>query len=376
MGNPDMDGRLSASQSDGIISNFYTSSAWIEGRAEDQLKHVSTWAGVTKVAAFPDLHPGKYGPVGCAVLAARIYPQLIGNDIGCGMSLFQLDMPVRKLKLEKAVRRIRVLGEPLDTSLEGRLEEINLSADLFAGALGTIGGGNHFCEVQTLVDPQTGCGLDQGLTYLLVHSGSRGLGEATLNALPQDAFDGLMPGSEDAASYVAGHDSAVRWAMLNRQIIAERAAEALRADVRLISDVPHNILAETPAGWLHRKGAAMAADLVPVAGSRATSSHLVQPLGQDAALASLAHGAGRRYDRSSMHGRVRGKRSDIAAMERTPFGGRVICEDRDLLIEEAPQAYKSADSVVSDLEATGVARRIATLNPLLTFKKTRKEGSR
>jgi len=120
----------------------------------------------------------------------------------------------------------------------------------------------------------------------------------------------------------------------------------------------------------------MANDLVPVAGSRATSSFLVKSLGQDDAMNSLAHGAGRRYDRASMHGRVQGRKSDIEAMKQTPFGGRVICEDRDLLIEEAPQAYKSAESVVSDLEVTGVAKRLATMNPLLTFKKTRKERNR
>lgn len=90
-------------------------------------------------------------------------------------------------------------------------------------------------------------------------------------------------------------DRTVFWARLNRQIIAERAAEALRADVELVSDVPHNILTQTPDGWLHRKGAAVAADLVPVAGARATSSYLLRPLGQDQALASLSHGAGRRY---------------------------------------------------------------------------------
>ncbi|WP_341366442.1 RNA ligase RtcB family protein [Yoonia sp. BS5-3] len=372
MGNPAMDGGRSASQTGATITQFYTSEAWIEGRAEDQLHHVSTWAGVKRIAAFPDLHPGKYGPVGCAVLADRIYPQLIGNDIGCGMSLFQLDLPARKLKLEKAVRRIRSLGDPMDGSQFARLEQLGLPVDRSANALGTIGGGNHFCEVQTIAEVQEGCDLDHSLTYLLVHSGSRGLGEATLNALPQGAFDGLMPGGVDAAYYIAAHDIAVQWARLNRQIIAERAADALRADVRLISDVPHNILSDIQGGWLHRKGAAMAADIVPVAGSRATSSYLVAPLGLPGAMASLAHGAGRRYDRSSMHGRVRGKRSDIAAMERTPFGGRVICEDKDMLIEEAPQAYKSAETVLSDLESLGVARRIATLNPLITFKKTRR----
>ncbi len=307
------------------------------------------------------------------MLADRIYPQLIGNDIGCGMALFQLDLPVRKLKLEKALRRMRVLGEPADIDYGTRLEESELPADLFAASLGTIGGGNHFCEVQTLADCDPDVSLDTSLAYLLVHSGSRGFGNSVFGALPENAFSGMPP--DDASTYVTGHNRAVLWASLNRQIIAERAAEALRADLRLIVDAPHNLLTQEADGWLHRKGAAKAnTALVPLAGSRATPSYLLRPTGHDHAIGSTAHGAGRRYDRGSMHGRVKAKRSDIEAMQRIPFGGRIICEDRDLLIEEAPLAYKSSRAVVADLKATGAAVPVATINPLLTFKKTRAEG--
>jgi len=373
MGNSVLDGGASAVNSDATITKFYTSAAWTEGRAEEQLEQVAGWVGVQQIAAFPDLHPGKYGPVGCVVLADRIFPQLIGNDIGCGMALFQLDLPVRKLKLEKALRRMHVLGRPSDNYFADRLEDSGLPADLFAASLGIIGGGNHFCEVQTLVDCDTELGLDQTLTYLLVHSGSRRLGNAVFGELPESAFSGMLPG--DASTYLAGHEKAVLWARLNRQIIAERAAEALRTDLRLIVDAPHNLLAQVDGGWLHRKGAAKAdTPLVPLAGSRATPSFLVRPSGKDSTLASTAHGAGRRYDRASMHGRVRAKRSDVEAMQRTPFGGRIVCEDRDLLIEEAPLAYKSAQAVVADLEATGAATPTAKFHPLLTFKKTRTEG--
>jgi len=357
---------------DGIISRFYSSAAWIDGRAEDQLSHVAGWDGVSRIAAFPDLHPGKHGPVGCAVLADRVFPQLIGSDIGCGMSLFELDLPLRKLKLDKAARRIRVLGEPVQSEQSDRLEAVGLPGDLCPQALGSIGGGNHFCELQMVADGDAG--LDRTRVQILVHSGSRGLGAAVLAALDQTAFAGLSGAA--AVTYVAAHDQAAAWAGLNRRRIAERAAEALRADLRLITDAPHNLLSHTPEGWLHRKGAALAAGLVPVAGSRATASYVLRPEGHAGALGSLAHGAGRRYDRSSMHGRVRGKKSDLVAMERTPFGGRAICEDRDLLIEEAPLAYKCAEAVVADLERTGVATRVATLTPLLTFKKTRMEGTR
>ena len=123
---------------------------------------------------------------------------------------------------------------------------------------------------------------------------------------------------------------------------------------------------------LHRKGAA-ASDrgLVPVPGSRGTLSYLVQPLPamQTETLASLAHGAGRKYDRASMHGRVRNKKSDVARLERNPYGGIVVCGDRGLLVEEAPEAYKNIDRVIADLVEFGLARVVATFRPLVTFKK-------
>ena len=173
------------------------------------------------------------------------------------------------------------------------------------------------------------------------------------------------------------HDHAVQWARLNRRIIAERAAAAARADLRPVNDLPHNMVErERSAGGdvmaLHRKGAA-ASDrgLVPVPGSRGTLSYLVEPLPamRTEALASLAHGAGRKYDRGSMHGRVRVKKSDVARLERNPYGGIVVCGDRGLLAEEAPEAYKNIERVIADLVEFGLARVVATFRPLVTFKK-------
>lgn len=373
MGNSVLDSRLSSSLRAATITKFYTSDAWVDGRAEDQLHHVAKMAGVQHIAAFPDLHLGKYGPVGCAGLADRIYPQLIGNDIGCGMSLFQLDLQPRKIKLEKAVRRLRELGETSTIDYRDRLTEAGLAPNLLPEALGTIGAGNHFCELQTLKCADRNIGLDLGQIYLLVHSGSRSLGTYILNDLPEDAFMGMKAGSSSAQEYVTQHDQAVIWAKLNRQIIAERAASALRADLSLIVDVPHNQLAFTNLGWVHRKGAACAdGDLVPLAGTRATPSYLMQTSKNVAGnLQSTAHGAGRKFDRSSMHGRVRAKKSDIKEMQRTSFGGRVICEDKAALVEEAPKAYKSVQTVASDLEALGLSKRVATFHPLVTFKKIR-----
>jgi release factor H-coupled RctB family protein len=109
-----------------------------------------------------------------------------------------------------------------------------------------------------------------------------------------------------------------------------------------------------------------------LAGSRDTPSYLLAvPDVVPEALGSVSHGAGRKYDRSSMHGRIRKTRSDLAALTRTRFGGRVICDDRDLLLEEAGQAYKDPDQVLHDLTAFGLAHSVARLLPLVTFKTTR-----
>jgi release factor H-coupled RctB family protein len=88
-------------------------------------------------------------------------------------------------------------------------------------------------------------------------------------------------------------------------------------------------------------------------------------------LASLAHGAGRKFDRASMHGRIHASKADRAQLTRNAFGGVIVCEDRDLLVEEAPEAYKNIDRVIADLADFGLARVVATFRPLVTFKTAR-----
>jgi release factor H-coupled RctB family protein len=154
--------------------------------------------------------------------------------------------------------------------------------------------------------------------------------------------------------------------------IATRAARSLNADFQLVADAPHNLLVSSGGAWPHRKGAADATGAsVPLAGSRDSFSYLLAPTGAaDTPFAALSHGAGRKHDRASMHGRIRKTQSSLQAQIRTGLGGMVLCEDPDLLIEEAGSAYKSAAGVLADLEALGLAQSIATLRPVLTYKKT------
>jgi release factor H-coupled RctB family protein len=310
------------------VDTFVGRSAWIEGSALAQLEVAARLPGVSAIAAFPDLHPGRYGPVGACILSDRVLPLLIGNDIGCGMALFEIDLPVRKLRADKAADRLRMIEGPWDGEAGERLVAEGLSPACFPLSIGTIGGGNHFCELQAVAEEMTaGSGLDATRVHVLVHSGSRGLGEEVVSSLPMGVVGGLERFSPTEAGYLEAHDAALGWARLNRLVVAERAAAALRADVRLVCDVPHNLVRRTPDGFVHHKGAAHGkpGDMVPVAGSRDALSYVVRALeGIHQSLGGLSHGAGRKYDRAAMHHRVGRSKSDREAMSRNRFGGIVV----------------------------------------------------
>ena len=125
-------------------------------------------------------------------------------------------------------------------------------------------------------------------------------------------------------------------------------------------------------GTAARHGTGSHKGLVVIPGSRGDMTYLVRPrLEQaDTALHSLAHGAGRKWSRSEAKDKLV-RRFSIADLERTKLGSRVICEDRDLIYEEAPQAYKDIHRVVRDLGTAGLIDLVATLRPLLTYKTRR-----
>lgn len=125
--------------------------------------------------------------------------------------------------------------------------------------------------------------------------------------------------------------------------------------------------------WLHRKGAAPA-DVGPVVipGSRGHFSYLVQPTlarpDTENAAFSLAHGAGRKWNRGKalQMGKANTKKAD--ALTTTELGSRVICENKDLLYEEVPNAYKEIEDIVNDLQEFNLIKIVAVLRPLITYK--------
>jgi release factor H-coupled RctB family protein len=357
-------------------------STWIEGKALDQLDRTSKLLGMRLSVGMPDLHPGIASPIGAAFLSEGvIHPDLVGSDIGCGMGLWATDLAVssKRVQPERLAQRLDGLDRPWDGDAAAWLGERALAPTWHDGSLGTAGHGNHFTEVQRVEGIHDAAafaalGLDADRACLLVHTGSRGLGEAILKThVAANGHGGIAVDDEAAAEYLRDHDLAVRWAEANRDLCAHRALEAIGAQGRRVLDVCHNsvtvALHEGCPCWLHRKGAAPA-DRGPVVipGSRGDLSFLVQPVeGRGEALRSLAHGAGRKIARHEAKGKLRSRyrRQDL---ERNRYGGRVVCGDEQLLWEEAPECYKDAAGVVGDLSEAGLITLIASFVPLATFK--------
>ncbi|CRI59474.1 RNA ligase RtcB family protein [Pseudomonas sp. CCOS 191] len=352
---------------------------WIEGKAIQQLETTARLGGMHRVAGMPDLHPGRGYPVGAAFFSVgRLYPALVGNDIGCGMALWRTDIPTAKLHLDKLEKRLGNLDLPLDETWQEAVASFGLPATGHERSLGTIGGGNHFAELQQLDENYddaalAALGIERKHLLLLVHSGSRGLGEAILRE-QVDLFGhhGLEAGSEASTHYLGRHDSALRFAEANRQLIARRMLDRLRADGDVLLDINHNLVSPAQVdgldGWLHRKGATPSDQgVVVIPGSRGDYSYLVQPIADERSLLSLAHGAGRKWMRSECKDRL-ASRYSVEQLSRTALGSRVICADRALIYEEAPEAYKAIDSVVGALREAGLVRVLARLKPVLTYK--------
>jgi len=374
--------------------------SWIEAEAIRQFCGTAQLEGVRLAVGFPNLCPGRGTPVGAAFVTEEfIYPHVIGDDIGCGMALFKTNLLRREVKLDRWAELRFNLEHPWDEDISEFLAAHDLDSTEFDDALGTIGGGNHFAELQSVerifdagAFKQLGIGKEQ--LVALVHSGSRGLGETVLRDYASEyQANGISADSFAAQEYLRGHDFAVRWARTNRALLAQRFVAALGAETECIWDACHNSITarecDRETVWVHRKGAVAAdvspwsgrsgltpsrdtaANVVIIPGSRGSFSYVVKPIGDGESHAwSVPHGAGRKWARSETRLRMR-ERFSVPELIQTPLGGRVICEERDLLYEGAPAAYKNIEAVIQDLVDAGLVSVIATLRPLLTYK-TRK----
>jgi release factor H-coupled RctB family protein len=399
---------------------FAAPDSWIESDSVDQCHQVAALDGMIHVAGMPDLHPGKGAPIGAAMLSSVLYPLLVGSDIGCGIAVFPFKL--KRVVPERLASRFPDLDVPVDPAdfNTAILNTATFNTAAFNGEipggyaeqLGTLGRGNHFVELARVDDVRHAghaarLGLAAGDTVLIVHSGSRGLGQRILREHTEE--HGAGPAA-DPAAYLAAHDEAVRWGHLNRRVMAERVADALGAELgEPVTDVCHNSVevrsgsphadglhpdglrseglplgglgsgghgsggpgsGGLPAGrlYLHRKGAAPGdGQDVLIAGTRGTHSFLVAGHAGPEAGYSVAHGAGRKMSRADALRRGKAKHR-IEELRRTAVGSLVVCGDRQLLFEEAPTAYKRIEQVIGDLVTHGLATPIVSTLPLVTYK--------
>lgn len=360
----------------GEVRVFASPNSWIEGSAVQQLQKTATLSGMRLAVGLPDLHPGKGSPIGAAFITEGwIYPALVGNDIGCGIGLWRTDLSASRIKREVWAERLRNLDDRWHGDTAGFLTARGVALSEHEDSLGTIGGGNHFAELQAIERVVNGdafqkLGLAMDAVYLCVHSGSRGFGEAILqDHAAKFGAGGLPAGGNDCAYYLSRHNHAQGWAAANRELIAIRLCDCLRTSWTRVLDICHNSVERVGEAWVHRKGAAPSTNgAVVIPGSRGAFSYLVSPKepGEHSAF-SLAHGAGRKWSRSESRARLE-KRFSVRDLSRTDLGSHVVCEDRDLLYEEAPQAYKNIEVVIGDLVTAGLAELVAVLKPLVTYK--------
>lgn len=352
---------------------------WMEGDAIQQLHATARLPGMLRCVGMPDMQPGKGSPSGAVFLADVVFPTLVGSDGGCGIGLHLTSLSARKAKPEQIAQLLDGLDAPWDGDTNEWLGYSFTEPTDFDASLGTPGHGNHFIEVQQVeeVFDQTlfdAIGMDKHNLHLTVHSGSRGLGEFILREYAaQRGAEGVTVDSEAGQHYIRQAAHAMVWARANRQLCAYRVMEALGGESKELIDTWHNSVTETFVDgcrcWLHRKGAAPA-DKGPVIipGSRGDLTFVVSPVGEHPdTLWSLAHGAGRKISRAD----ARGKLDDLYKnrdMRKNRWGGRLVCGDKSLLWEEAPECYKPINTVISSMVDAGLITLVAALRPVVTFK--------
>jgi tRNA-splicing ligase RtcB len=423
---------------------------------------------VGRCVLTPDFHKGSGIPVGTVLQThGLVFPRAAGGDIGCGMRLLATDMTRAEFDalgpdLDKMLRHACFEGgRDLPMSQEARAsmlrhgapgllevertglwsaldegildEEIKRShrggswdtddlwmfADYVRGsggtsrdaALGSIGGGNHFCEIQWVekrLDPESAWrwGLHEGSVTVMVHTGSLGLGSMVGDhfmrlarqvhpagmAMPGHGFHPLPlsgPLGHHGKAYLSAMGIAANFALVNRMVLGFMVLDCLsraagrKVQARLVYDAPHNLAwADTDGRVVHRKGACPAemdmADAsfptgipVIVPGSMGAQSWVLRGLGGEPNLASAPHGAGRLATRGEgRKGSPRELSSLRVVTKVDPIRiRRDIAEElaRDLL-EEAPSAYKPVMPAIDTCRAGGIATPVVSLRPLLTVK--------
>lgn len=354
----------------------------VEESAMSQIENLTTLPFLFHhLAIMPDVHAGMGMPIG-GVLACKdvVIPNAVGVDIGCGMCAVKTnwkvsDIPVEVLRKEimRGIRKRIPLGMdhhkeaqdekylPQGYDLD-KLEVVNRRQHSIRHEVGTLGGGNHFIELQK---------DEEGTLWIMIHSGSRNLGKqvgdfynklaSSLNARwyssvpPELRLPFLPRGCKEFGMYWEEMKYCVDFALCNRKLMMERIEEVLADALKGIEfepmiNIAHNYAAvENHFGVdviVHRKGATLAREGVVgiIPGSQGTASYIVEGLGNPDSFCSCSHGAGRVMSRKMAIDTL-DMRQEVEMLEAKGIVHAIRSQDD---MQEASGAYKNIDEVIAN----------------------------
>lgn len=351
------------------------------------------------LAFMPDVHLGIGMPIG-GVLATKdiVIPNAVGVDIGCGMCAVKTSIRAEEITpdiLRKGIMRnirkqIPIDKEhhksPQDEALMPKgfdIDSMEIVSHQYSSALkqlGTLGGGNHFIELQRDTD---------GWLWVMIHSGSRNLGKrvcdhyadlaSKLNTMWYSNVDSgaglsfLPKGTKEFSQYWNEMRFCIEFAFANRKLMMDRICSIIKdnmpnAEFEPIINIAHNYAAfEEHFGEtviVHRKGAtrAYAGEIGIIPGSQGTRSFITEGLGNPDSFMSCSHGAGRAMSRNEAV-RTLNLKSEIDKLDQQGIV-HSIRSVRDL--EEAASAYKNIEVVMAD--QVDLTRIVTALEPIAVIK--------
>lgn len=382
----------------GTVVKMWTTD--IDDKAREQIENLAALPFIHHhIAIMPDCHGGVGMPIG-GVLACcdAVIPNAVGVDIGCGMCAVKTGWKVEKItadvlrkQIMRGIRKRIPLGmdhhkERQDESYMPQGHDIDrlhvVKAQYISAQrqVGTLGGGNHFIELQR---------DEEGFLWIMIHSGSRNLGKqvgdhynklaASLNerwhsvVKPELRLPFLPLKTQEFNDYWVEMQYCVDFALCNRRLMMKRIQEVIADALPGIEFEPMINIAHNYAAWenhfgenviVHRKGATLAREGVVgiIPGSQGTSSYIVEGLGNPDSFNSCSHGAGRLMSRTAAVNTL-SLEDEVKKLEDQGIV-HAIRSKRDL--EEAAGAYKDIDQVIA-LEADLV--RVKTkLRPVAVIK--------
>ena len=354
----------------------------VEESAMRQIENLTTLPFLHHhLAIMPDVHAGMGMPIG-GVLACdgAVIPNAVGVDIGCGMCAVKTnwkveDLPPHVIRKEimKGIRARIPLGmdhhkEAQDAKYlpQGhdidKMEIVKRRQHSILHEVGTLGGGNHFIELQK---------DEEGNLWIMIHSGSRNLGKqvgdyynkiaVSLNekwhsvVSPEIRLPFLPHGTREFGAYWNEMKYCIDFALCNRKLMMERIQEVIADSLKGIEFEPMINIAHNYAAFehhfgkdviVHRKGATLAREGVIgiIPGSQGTASYIVEGLGNPDSFCSCSHGAGRVLSRKAAI-KTLDMDAEVRNLEAKGIIHAIRCQDD---MQEASGAYKDIDTVIAN----------------------------